>query len=234
VPRSNGRFDRRLRVRLFSIPFASNDWNSAGEFCLISRAWKPIALLSSVQLVGLIVVAGCQPTARLERAGLAVDPPATWHPVASPTRQVPGVALAAWAGPENSSLVIYRELPAPGCTPAMIAEALANRMKNLPELRLVVTRTETVSGTNAARVEVVAPGTGNALAPSGIGTPKAPDGTTLIPTRQVTIGFVRPSDTIYFSWNSPETSYSRIAPEIEATLGTIRFSATGMWLMGSR
>jgi hypothetical protein len=111
----------------------------------------------------------------------------------------------------------------------MIAEALANRMNNLPELKLIVKRTETVAGTIAARVEVVAPGTGNALAPSGIGTPKAPDGATLIPTRQVTLGFLRPSSTLYVSWNSPESSFGRIAPEIEATLGSIRFSTTGMW-----
>ena len=201
---------------------------------MTSRAWKPISLLNSLQTVALIVIAGCQPAGALERAGLAVNPPASWRAIESPTRQVPGVALAAWTGPDDSSLVIYRELPAPGCTPAMIAEALANRMENLPELRLVLKQTVTVAGTTRARVEVIAPGTGNALAPSAMGTPKAPDGKTLIPTRQVTIGFLRPTDTIYFSWNSPETSYSRIAPEIEATLGTIRFSTTGMWLMGSR
>jgi hypothetical protein len=198
-----------------------------------SRAWKPIALLQTLQWVALILNAGCVPTGPLERDGLTVHPPASWRPIESTTRQVPGVALAAWAGPEGSSLSIYRALPAPGYTPAMIADALANRMENLPELRLLVKRTENVAGTTAARVEVVAPGTGDALAPSGIGTPKAPDGKTLIPTRQVTMGFLRPSGTIYLSWNSPESSYSRIAPEIEATLGSIRFSATGMWSMGS-
>jgi hypothetical protein len=196
---------------------------------VISRAWKPIALLRSVRLVALIVIAGCQPTGALERAGLAVSPPASWRPVKSPTREVPGVALAAWTGPDGSSLAIYRALPAPGCTPLMIADALANRMENLPELRLVLKRTETVAGTTAARVEVIAPGTGDALAPSAMGTPKAPDGKALIPTRQVTIGFLRPSGTTYFSWNAPESSYDRIAPEIEATLESIRFSTTGMW-----
>jgi hypothetical protein len=198
-----------------------------------SRAWIWIAQLQCLQAVALILIAGCQPSGPLERAGLAVKPPASWRPIDSATRQVPGVALAAWAGPEGSSLAIYRALPAPGYTPAMIADGLANRMENLPELRVVVKRTETVAGTIAARVEVVAPGTGDALAPSGIGTPKAPDGKTLIPTRQVTMGFVKPSATIYFSWNAPESSYSRLAPQIEATLESIRFTTTGMWLMGS-
>jgi hypothetical protein len=196
---------------------------------VISRAWSPIALLHSLQAVALILIAGCQPAGSLERAGLALNVPDAWRPIETPTRQVPGVALAAWDGPEGSSLVIYRALPAPGYTPAMIAEALANRMENLPELRLVVNRTETVAGTTAARVEVVAPGTGDALAPSGIGTPKAPDGRTLIATRQVTMGFLKPSGTIYLLWNSPESSYGRIAPDIEATLESIRFSTTGMW-----
>ena len=194
-----------------------------------SRAWKPIALLPSLQAVALVLIAGCQPTGVLERSGLAVNPPSSWRPVKAPTREVPGVALAAWTGPDGSSLAIYRDLPAPGCTPLMIAEALANRMENLPELRLVLKRTETVAGTTAARVEVIAPGTGDALAPSAMGTPKAPDGKTLIPTRQVTIGFWRPSETTYLSWNAPESSYARIAPEIEATLESIRLSPTGMW-----
>jgi hypothetical protein len=195
----------------------------------MSRAWNPIALFHSLEAIALVLIGGCRPVGPLERAGLALQAPVAWHRLEAPTRQVPGVALAAWAGPDDSSLVIYRELPAPGCTPAMIAEAMANRMENLPELRLVAKRTETVAGTTAARVEVVAPGTGNALAPSGIGSPKAPDGRTLIPTRQVTIGFLRPSGTVYFSWNSPESSYSRIAPDLEATLDSIRFSNTGMW-----
>ena len=196
---------------------------------MISRTWQPIALLLGWPTVALLMITGCQPTGPLERAGLAVYPPASWRRVESPTRQVPGVALAAWAGPEGSSLAIYRELPAPGYTPTIIADSLANRMENLPELRLVVKRTETVAGTTAARVEVIAPGTGGALAPSGVGTPKAPDGETLIPTRQVTVGFLRPSGTIYLSWNAPESSYSRIAPQIEATLESIRFTTAGMW-----
>jgi hypothetical protein len=198
-----------------------------------SRAWNSIALLHSLQAVALILMAGCQPTGPLERAGLAVKPPVSWRPVEATTRQVPGVPLAAWAGPDGSSLVIYRALPAPGYTPAMIAEGLANRMENLPELRLVVKRTETVARTNAARVEVVAPGTGDALAPSGLGTPRTPDAKTLIPTRQVTMGFLKPSGTIYLSWIAPESSYSLIAPQIEATLESIRFSTTRMWSMGS-
>ena len=165
-----------------------------------------IALLSVA--VALVLIAGCQPAGPLARAGIAFTPPASWRPVEPTASQVPGVPLAAWAGPDGSSLVLYRTLPAPGGSPDMIAEALANRLENLPELRLVVNRTETVGETTAARVEVVAPGTGDALAPSGTGTPIAPAGKTLIPTREVTLGFHRPDATLFLTWVRPESSYA--------------------------
>jgi hypothetical protein len=163
----------------------------------------------------------------MERAGIALAPPASWRPVESSTRQVPGVPLAAWAGPNGASLVVYRTLPAPGGSPAMIAEALANRLENLPELKVVVHRTEKVGETTAARVEVVAPGTGGALAPSGTGKPVAPAGQALVPTREVIMGFHRPDATLFLSWTAPETSYARIAPEIQATLESVRFTSSG-------
>ena len=92
-----------------------------------------IALLSVS--VATLLLAGCQRSAPLARAGIAVHPPASWRPVEPSAHQVPGVALAAWAGPEGSSLSLYRTLPAPGGSPAMIAEALANRLENLPGMR---------------------------------------------------------------------------------------------------
>jgi len=109
----------------------------------------------------------------------------------------------------------------------MIAEALGNRLENLPGLRLVVKRTETVAGTTAARVEVVAPGFGDAMAPSGTGSPIAPAGKSLFATRQVTLGFVRPSETLYLTWHMLESSHDRIAPQIDATLESLRFTSSG-------
>jgi hypothetical protein len=140
---------------------------------------------------------------------------------------VPGVALAAWAGPEDSSLVLYRTLPVPDGTAAKIAEALATRLENLPGLKIAVKRTENIADTTAARVEVVAPGTGDAIAPSGIGSPIAPEGKSLIPTREVTVGFVRPGETVFLTWHTPESSYQRIAPDIDATLKSFRFKSSG-------
>jgi hypothetical protein len=175
--------------------------------------------------VALVLIPGCQPATPLARAGIAVTVPVSWRPVAPPASRIPGVPLAAWAGPDDSSLVLYTTLPAPGGSPAMIAESLANRLENLPGLRLVVNRTETIGDTTAARVEVVAPGTGDSLAPSGSGPPTAPAGKTLIPTREVTVGFLRPDVTLFLTWNSPESSYERLAAEIKATLETLRFTS---------
>ena len=138
---------------------------------------------------------------------------------------VPGTPLAAWSGPDKSSLVVYRTLWVPGASAEMLAEALGNRLENLPGLKLLVKRTETVAGMPAARVEVVGPGTGATLAPSGIGEPISPPGTSLIPTRQVTLAFARPRATIYVTWHMPEASHDRIEPEIRTTLESLRFDS---------
>jgi hypothetical protein len=188
----------------------------------------PIKLaLRQVSLAALMMlIAGCQRGGRIGQAGLALSPPASWRPVASAGKVVPGVPLAAWSGPDGSSLVLYRTLWVPGGTAEKLTEALANRLDNLPGLQLLVRRTETVAGAGAGRVEAVAPGTGDALAASGMGTPLQPDGKTLFPTRVVTLAFARPAETLYLTWHMPESSYPQIAPEIEATLASLRFSAS--------
>jgi hypothetical protein len=138
---------------------------------------------------------------------------------------VPGTPLSAWQGPEGASLVLYRTLPSPGMSADMLAEGLANRLTNLPELKIVARRTEKVAGELAARVEVVAPGIGNALAPSGVGKPVAPEGKTLELTRQVIVGIMRSSGPLFLSWHMPESAHERIAPDIEAILGSLKLSA---------
>jgi hypothetical protein len=111
----------------------------------------------------------------------------------------------------------------------MIAEGLANRLTNLPELKVMVKQTEKIAGEQAARVEVIAPGTGDALAPSGLGTPVPPAGKTLELTRQVTLGIMRSNGALFLSWHMPESAHARIAPDIEATLGSLKLSTdTGL------
>jgi hypothetical protein len=174
-----------------------------------------------------VVVAGatgCQQVGPQQRAGVDLEVSGSWRPVEPSTWMVPGTPLAAWSGPEGSSLVIYRALPFPGGTTEIIAEGLANRLTNLPELKLLVKRTEKVAGEPAARVEVVAPGSGDALAPSGAGVPVATGGKPLLPTRQVTVGFVRPGGALFLSWHMPESAHPRVAPEIEAALDRLKLS----------
>ena len=173
----------------------------------------------------LLTVVGCQPES-LERAGIQLTPPAAWQPKNAATWMVPGTPLAAWSGPDGSSLVVYRTLWVPGASAEMLAEALGNRLENLPDLRLLVKHSETLAGLPVARVEVVAPGTGDSLAASGLGRPIEPAGKTLIPTRQVTVAFSRPGDTVYLTWHVPEGSYERIEPEIRSTLQSLRIDSS--------
>jgi hypothetical protein len=154
--------------------------------------------------IALALISGCRPAGPLARAGISVTPPASWRPAQPSASKIPGVSLAAWTGPDGSSLVLYRTLPAPGGSAKMIGEALANRLSNLPGLKLVVHRMETVAG-----------------------TPIAPAGKSLLPTREVTLGFHRPDATLFLTWNIPESSYGRLAPEIDATLESVRFAARG-------
>jgi len=188
------------------------------------RFWSALGALGFGWIVTLGLT-GCQPSSPLENAGLSLAVPGAWRPVEPDRWMVPGTPLAAWSGPEGSSLSVYRTLPNPEVTAPMITEALANRLTNLPELKLLVGKTETIAGQPAARVEVLAPGTGAALAPSGVGTPVAPEGETLVPTHQVSIAFARTSGPLYLSWHMPERAHARIAPDIEAVLKSLKLSA---------
>lgn len=182
-----------------------------------------------LQMLGLILavagVGGCGQGDPLQRAGLTLAPPDSWRIAERSRWMVPGTPLAAWSGPDGSSLTVYRTLPAPGAPADALGDSLANRLTNLPELTLEVKRTEEIGGSPAARVEVVAPGMGDALAPSGVGKPLAPEGKSLRPTRQVTVVIPRARGPLCLSWHMPEVAYSRLAPEIELTLRGLGLSA---------
>jgi hypothetical protein len=182
------------------------------------------------RIVGLLSLAflacGCQPSGPLEGAGVSLSVPDSWKPV-EPTRwNVPGRPLGAWAGPEGSSLVAYQTLPVPGGGAAVrVAEGLVNRLTNLPELRILGRREETIAGAPAVRIDLLAPGFGDALAPSGVGVPMPIEGKQVIPTRQATVVFARHAGSLFLTWSAPESAWSRIAPEIDATLGKLALSA---------
>ncbi len=172
------------------------------------------------------VIPGCAPGTLLEGSGVALKPPTTWQPVHPTKWMVPGTPLAAWSGPDGSSLVIYRTLWVPNGSAEMLLEAQGNRLENLPGTKLLVKRVETIASLQAARIELIAPGTGGAVAPSGLGEPIQPPGGTLVPTRQVMLAFARPTETIYVTWHMPERAYDRIEPDIRATLESLRFSTS--------
>jgi hypothetical protein len=163
---------------------------------------------------------GCRSS--VESVQLGIAPSAGWRAAPIASFNVPGTPVAAWSGPQGASLVAYTALPIPRGTAAGVSEDLANLLTNLPGLRVVERRTETWDGHEAARVEVVAPGTGDALAPSGTGTPVAPPGRTLVPTHRVSLAFLRPSDTLWLTWHYPESAHAELAPQIEAMLRTLR------------
>jgi hypothetical protein len=179
-------------------------------------------------LLGLIAAlcGGCQSSAGSGGGEFHLQPPAAWQtsPVEGVT--VPGTPLAAWVGPERASLVVYRALPIPGGKAASLVEELANRLSNLPDLTVVARRTESWSGQEAARVEAIAPGIGDSFAPSGTGTPVGPKGRTMVPVRRVALGFPRAADTLWITWHYPDSAQATIAPQVEATLKTLRLSGS--------
>lgn len=167
----------------------------------------------------LALIAGCGSADPLGRAGVAVAPPPGWKAVAPTTWPVPGTPLAAWSGPGGASLVVYESLPAPEGRPDALALALVNRLENNPGLQVVSRSSETLGGLVAARVEVVAPGTGDALASTGKGAPSAgPGGKALRPTRRVVVTAVRPTDTLSLVWHAPEADAGALAAQVRATL----------------
>ena len=173
----------------------------------------------------LAVMPGCTPGTLLERSGVALKPPPSWKPMRPTKWLVPGTPLAAWSGPDGSSLVIYRTLWVPNGSAEMLLEAQGNRLENLPGTKVLAKRVETIAGVRAARIDLIAPGTGDAMAPSGLGEAIKPPDKALVPTRQVMLAFARPAETIYMTWHMPEGAYDRIEPDIRATLESLRFSS---------
>ena len=193
------------------------------------RAFRLTAATRRFGLASALVLAtGCGTSPPLERSGVALTPPRSWRPIERTRVSVPGTPLAAWSGPAGgaASLVIYRALPIPDGTAKGLAEGLANRLTNLPGYRVLGRRTESWSGLEAARVDAVAPGTGDRLAASGIGKAVALDGRPLVPTKQVTFGFPRASDTLYLVWHAPESDGETLEGAIRETLRGLRIRSS--------
>ncbi len=177
--------------------------------------------------VGAVVLfmasaAGCGGGTALEDAGLSLAPPEGWRPVDPTESLVTGKPLAAWTGPEGMSLVVFRELWAPGATASSLAEGLANRWVNLPGLEVEACRVATIDGRPAARVDAVAPGDGRSWAPTGTGQAVLPGGATPVPTRRVAVGVPGRKGVVWLWWQGPEAASAIGLPQVDATLATLK------------
>ncbi len=177
-------------------------------------------------LCALVVTAGCQTRPALERAGVEVKPPSAWKAVSRTSYDVPGTPLAAWSGPRDASLVVYRTLPIPKGGAEALAEGYANRHQNLPGMKVVSRGVHNLGeGLRAARVVVVGPGAGDRFAPSGTGKPIPSGKEPLIPTRQVVFAIPRSDDTIWLCWHYPESAKDEITPQVETTLESLQITS---------
>lgn len=175
--------------------------------------------------VALLVLfcAGCGERSALDRAGISGLKPSSGWSATDPARfAVPGRAIASWTGPDGASLVAYGTIAAPRVSAqALLKEALV-RFENLPEMRILESSTKKVGGVDAAYLEILAPGTGDELAPTGLGRPIAPEGKTLIPTKRISIGIPSPDRTIWLTWHCPESSSSTLKSEVESAIKDIK------------
>ena len=167
----------------------------------------------------ILAVTGCGPVESPDRsASVQVDPGPSWTRTDSNSILVPGRCVAAWTGPEGSSLVVVRSLPIPRGNAAGLGLELSTRLENLPGLKIVKLAKATVASQAAARVEVVAPGFGDSLAPSGLGKPVSPNGRPLVPTRRVSVGFARTDGTYWVVCHYPESAVAQLGPEVDTIL----------------
>jgi hypothetical protein len=174
-----------------------------------------------------VLLAGCGGDPRGQNAyGLSV--PAGWQPwrrAAPPV--VPGDVLEAHEAPPGGprgSLVVFRSGYVPETTAAQILVATRFLLLNLPSLEIKAAREIAVAGKPAVLVEAVADGTGDALAPTGLGKPVAPAGESLVRTRRAWVRIPRgPEDgTLEVFFHAPEAEYEKLAPVWAAVLASLR------------
>jgi len=180
-----------------------------------------------VALALLLFLAGCGEDARA-RHGYRVSVPAAWEPWRQPPAPVvPGEVLEAYGVPAagtRGSLVVFRSGYVPETTAGQLLAATHYLLLNLPSLEIKAEREITVGGKPAVLVEVVADGTGGALAPTGLGKPVAPPRESLIRTRRVWVRVPRgPEDgMLEVFFHVPESEYERFAGAWSEVLASLR------------
>jgi hypothetical protein len=186
------------------------------------KALRRVARGASILLVSLPLA--CAPAGP---ARPIVSPPKGWTPIGAKSRPLvaPGRMIAGWDGPGGSSLCVYSTLPITRPDPEALVVELATRLTNMPGLRVARREVVKLGETPAALVEVVAPGDGRSLAPTGLGKPQYGDGRAQRPTRQRSYTIPAAGETIVLAWHSPEEISASIEADVAATLATLSLPA---------
>ena len=177
--------------------------------------------------VAPLLLAGCQRSAPLRGPGSPCSRPRRGDRSSRPHTRFPACRWRPGPGPRARRWSLYRTLPAPGGSPAMIAEALANRLENLPGLRRgrpsdgKGRRDDRGAGRGGRAGHRQRPGTQRSRHTDRSGWQDAgshPRGDS---------GFPQARCDALPHLGCPESSYDRIAPDIKATLETVRFTSSG-------
>ena len=181
------------------------------------------AVRSFVVFSLLSLASGCGSNANLAGIGLSgLRPSKSWAAADPSSFVVPGRAIAAWRSSDGGSLVVLRALAAPRTDAAGLASEMTTRLENLPELRIVKSSGRFVGGVQSAIIEIVAPGTGDAIAPSGLGRPIGADDRPLIPTRRIAVGIPGRNQTVWLIWHAPESAAASLSSEVDSVLDGLR------------
>jgi hypothetical protein len=176
---------------------------------------RVVGVIRLTLFVSALLFSGCGDTISLESAGVSgLRPSSGWKSVAPGRYVVPGRAIAAWSGPDGSSLVVFTTLSGPKVGAEGLLKEIRMRFENLPELRIVEASKRIVGGVESAYFEVIAPGTGDELAPTGLGKPIALQGKTLIATRRISLGIPGQTRNLWLTWHAPDNSATSLKAEV--------------------
>ena len=119
--------------------------------------------------------------------------------------------------------MVYRSLWNPDGTAEGLARGIATRMESLPSVTVRDHRVIDVSGHPAARVELTAAGTADALLPSGTGVPVGRAGSEPVLTRRVVVAIPRRADTLALVWHFP-AALDHSDRLVDGVLATLRLA----------
>ncbi len=195
------------------------------------RLHLPQALGDGRRFVGLglvwmaVATSGCGPTTPLEKAGIKIEPGSDWTTLSRDKVMAPGDIVAAWAGPSDSRLIVYTALPIPKPDSDWYAQESVTRLTGLPGITQAKGSSQIISGSTAARVDVLGAGDGSSLAATGMGQPTSRENKPIVPTRQVTVTFFMPAQTLAVVCNFPESAEPQLAPVVHKVLTSIALDA---------